>query len=163
MGDKVHIFLSCKPLDPYRLMLSRRSWKHNIIIWNLSNTHRRQTCLIGDRNASSETDMPNWRPTCLIGDSHASSDTQRRPTCPWRLKVDRHDFGVQSEFKDIHKYAKYTIFYTFCLVLNHTANNLHQIQGYPQKMRFQRQRKVTVHHFKKKWMMIATSFHHSWY
>ena len=42
---------------------------------DLSNTHQRPTCLIGDRHVQSETDMPNQRPTCLIGDLHAWSET----------------------------------------------------------------------------------------
>ena len=45
-------------------------------IRDLSETHRKSTgdrhCLIGD---PSETDMPHWTPTCLIGDRHALSET----------------------------------------------------------------------------------------
>ena len=53
-------------------LLSETYWRS---IGDLSETHRRPTCLIGDQ---SKTDMPDWRPP---GDQLASSDTHRRSTC----------------------------------------------------------------------------------
>ena len=42
-------------------------------------THQRPTCLIRDRHASSETNMPHWRPTCFIGDPSETNMPRWRP------------------------------------------------------------------------------------
>ena len=67
-----------------------RVHENTIIIGDLSEIHRRPTCLIGD--LSEESDMSDRRPrhaslethlkpTCPIGDRYAVSTTNRKQTC----------------------------------------------------------------------------------
>ena len=106
-------------------MSSRKYYYHRKPIGDLSETHRRSTCLIGypsetdmllrrptcpfrDRLAPSETDIHNRRPTCFFGDRHAPSETEIHNRRPTFAIVERHGSGdpmennMPAEFKHIY-------------------------------------------------------------